>query len=168
MGRSRRWAAGAVALACAACVAVGTAAAVPARARTAVPSFAVTGTAVAPGSDTAWAVGDEYGATSTSGVDGFVWTSSGGAWTAVRGVPTVAGAGFSAVDAPSAHDVWVAGSVHGVSGATSFFLAWDGHSWHRVGRQNPPSPPPLADITGTLRLEIDEHGTHRYTLSYDL
>lgn len=97
----------------------------------------MSGMSVAPGTNTAWAAGTDYTAKSQSGV---VWTSSGGAWTQLKGVPDSAGASFTSIDALSARDVWVEGTSYSTGGsASTYFLVWNGASWQKLAVTLPPA-----------------------------
>ncbi len=97
----------------------------------------MSGMSVAPGTNTAWAVGTDYTSRSQSGV---VWTSSGGAWTQLKGVPDSAGASFTSVFALSARDVWVEGTSYSTGGSGStYFLIWNGASWQKLAMTLPPA-----------------------------
>ncbi len=96
----------------------------------------MSGMSVAPGTGTAWAAGTDYTSRSQSGV---VWTSSGGAWTQLKGVPDSAGASFTSVFALSARDVWVEGTSYSTGGsASTYFVVWNGTSWQKLAMTLPP------------------------------
>jgi hypothetical protein len=90
--------------------------------------------AVLPHTNTVWMTGDIY--TARGAIDGTLWSSNGGSWLAVKGLPASPHGEFSDIRALSAKEVWIEESL--LSGNTAF-LVFNGSSWHSVPVNLPPS-----------------------------
>jgi hypothetical protein len=106
-------------------------------------------TAVLPGTSSIWMSGVKYAGQSSVGT---LWSSSGGSFTALKGLPASPNQGFGDVSALSSKNVWVEEQL---SSGASAFLVFNGASWRTVPIALPTS---LADVTidSTLVLSADD------------